>query len=220
MLDFARARRNMVDNQLRTFDVTDRAVLAAMAEIPRERFVPESQAAFAYLDRNVNVAEGGAEPRWMLQPMVLARMVQELEIEPGARALDVATGHGYAAALLSTLGAEVVALESDEALAAAARSALAGAGRPAEVVVGPLAKGHPPRAPYDVILVNGAVEERPDALLAQLKEGGRLACLVREGAAGHAMLYVRAGSGFGLRRLFDASAPVLREFRAEPSFQF
>jgi protein-L-isoaspartate(D-aspartate) O-methyltransferase len=219
MLDFARARRNMIDNQLRTFDVTDRAVLAAMGEVPRERFLPEGRAPFAYLDQSVNVAEGG-EPRWALQPMVLARIIQGLEVDAGAKVLDVGTGYGYAAEIFSTLGADVVALESEETLAEAARSRLSGSRRSVEVRIGPLAEGCPDRAPFDIILINGAVERRPDKLLAQLKDGGRLACLQRDGAAGHAVLYVRAGSGFGTRRLFDASAPLLPAFQVEPGFRF
>ncbi|MGA0593510.1 protein-L-isoaspartate O-methyltransferase family protein [Enterovirga sp. CN4-39] len=218
MLDFARARRNMVDNQLRTFDITDRAVLAAMGQIPREQFLPEDQAAFAYLDQNVRVSAEGGEVRWMLQPMVVGRLLQELEIEPGIAALDVATGRGYVAQVMSTLGANVVALESDQALADAARASLNTTA--IEVVTGPLDEGCPGKGPFDVIMINGAVERRPDGLLAQLKDGGRLVCLERHGAACHAVIYVRAAQGFGRRRLFDAAAPVLPAFRAEPAFQF
>ena len=121
MLDFTRARRNMVDSQLRTFDVTDRAVLAAMGDSPRERFVPDSRIALAYLDQNVSLRDGDGEPRWMLQPMVIARIIQALEVVPGSRVLDVGAGYGYASEILARLGAHVTALESDEALAAQAR---------------------------------------------------------------------------------------------------
>lgn len=220
MLDFARARRNMVDSQLRTFDVTDRAVLTAMGECPRERFVPDSRVEFAYVDQNVSLGDGGSESRWMLQPMVIARIIQALDVTSGARVLDVGTGFGYAADIFARLGASVVALESDETMAAEARRRLAGAAVPVEIRVGPLADGCPDAAPFDIILVNGAVERRPDKLLQQLREGGRLACLSREGAAGHAVLHVRASEGFGIRRLFDASAPLLPAFLAERSFHF
>ena len=220
MLDFARARRNMVDNQLRTFDITDRALLAAMAEVPRERFSPVDRGELAYLDQNLPLTTGAAEPRWMLQPMVDARMIQGLDIEAGDKALDVGAGYGYASAIMAALGADVVALESDEGLAGAARERLAGEGRVVEIRSGPLDKGAPDQAPFDVILVNGALECRPDALLAQLKDGGRLACLERDGAAGHAVLYVRAGEGFGNRRLFEASAPILSAFAAPAAFRF
>jgi protein-L-isoaspartate(D-aspartate) O-methyltransferase len=220
MLDFARARRNMVDNQLRTFDVTDRAVLAAMGEVPRERFMPESQAPFAYLDRNISLAEGGNEPRWILQPMVLARAIQALEIDAGAKVLDVATGYGYAAAVLAALGASVVALESDPQLGTAARQRLAAAAPAAEVTIGRLADGCPDRAPFDAMLINGVVDTRPRGLLQQLREGGRLACFEREGAATFAVLHVRAAGGFSRRRLFDASVPSLPAFAAEAGFTF
>ncbi len=220
MLDFARARRNMVDSQLRTFDVTDRAVLAAMGESPRERFVPEARVQFAYLDQNISLRDGLGEPRWMLQPMVIARIIQALEVMPGSRILDVGAGYGYASDIFTRLGASVVALESDEGLAAQARARVAAAAPPVEVRVGPLAEGCPDHAPFDIILVNGAVEQRPDRLLGQLSDGGRLACLGRDGAAGHALLYVRAGEGFGLRRLFDASAPLMPAFLSERAFAF
>jgi protein-L-isoaspartate(D-aspartate) O-methyltransferase len=220
MLDYARARRNMVDNQLRTFDVTDRAVLAALSEIPRERFVPDSQAAFAYLDRNIPLTDGSGEPRWALQPMVIARMVQALEVASGAKVLDVAAGYGYASELFARLGADVVALESDKTLAEAARARLADAPRPVAVELGPLAEGWPDRGPYDIILVNSALESRPERLLSQLKSGGRLGCLSRDGAACFALLYVRAGDSFGERRLFDATVPVLPAFRTERAFSF
>jgi len=220
MLDFTRARRNMVDSQLRTFDVTDRAVLAAMGDSPRERFVPDSRIALAYLDQNVSLRDGDGEPRWMLQPMVIARIIQALEVVPGSRVLDVGAGYGYASDIFARLGAHVTALESDEALAAQARTRLAGAQPSIEVRVGPLAEGCPDRAPFDIILVNGAVAKRPETLLRQLSDGGRLACLGRDGAAGHALLHVRAGEGFGSRRLFDASAPLMPAFLTEPAFAF
>ena len=220
MLDFARARRNMIDSQLRTFDVTDRAVLAAMADVPRERFMPESRTALAYSDQNVSVADVGAEPRWMIQPMALARLIQALEVEAGAKVLDVATGYGYAAAIFSALGADVVALESDPALATMARERLvSGPGR-AQVVTGPLPEGFPQEAPFDIVLINGVSETRPSTLLQQLHEGGRLGCFERDGAATYAVLYVRAAGGFSSRRLFDGSAPILPAFRAEPGFRF
>src|SRR5687767_8284101 len=131
MFDFAQARRNMVDSQLRTYDVTDLAVLAAMNEVPRERFVPAGREELAYLDQGLGVGPAGpAGQRTMLAPMVLARMLQHLEVRPGERVLDVAGGLGYSAAVLARLGARVVALESDEALAAEMRRRLDGAGLP------------------------------------------------------------------------------------------
>jgi protein-L-isoaspartate(D-aspartate) O-methyltransferase len=223
MLDFAQARRAMVDSQLRTFDVFAIPVLAAMEAVPRERFVAPGRESLAYIDQDIPVLDGiaGAERRFMLKPMVLGRMVQALEVEPGERALDVACGLGYAAAVLARLGAQVVALESTEAAARAARERLASVGVENVVTVaGPLEKGHPDGAPYDVILVNGLVEVRPQTLLDQLAEGGRLACVERRGRAGRAVLYVRSGAAFGSRAIFDAGAPALAAFKAEPGFVF
>jgi protein-L-isoaspartate(D-aspartate) O-methyltransferase len=223
MLDFAQARRTMVDSQLRTFDVFDIPVLAAMEAVPRERFVPPGREDLAYIDQDVPVSDGiaGAERRFMLKPMVLGRMIQALAVEPGEKALDVASGLGYGAAVLARLGARVVALESTDAAAQAARERLASLGiENVAAVSGPLDKGHPAGGPYDVILVNGLVEVRPQGLLNQLTDRGRLACIERQARAGRAVLYVRSGDAFGSRAIFDAGAPALPAFKAEPGFVF
>jgi protein-L-isoaspartate(D-aspartate) O-methyltransferase len=223
MLDFAQARRAMVDSQLRTFDVFDIPVLAAMEAVPRERFVPPGRESLAYIDQDIPVSDGiaGAERRFMLKPMVLGRMIQALEVEAGARALDVASGLGYSAAVLARLGAHVVALESTEAAAQASRQRLASVGiENVAVVSGPLDQGYPHGAPYDIVLVNGLIEVRPQRLLNQLADGGRLACVERRGRAGRAVLYVRSGDAFGSRAIFDAGAPELPAFKADPGFVF
>jgi protein-L-isoaspartate(D-aspartate) O-methyltransferase len=223
MLDFAQARRAMLDSQLRTFDVFDIPVLAAMEAVPRERFVPPGRESLAYIDQDIPVSDGiaGAERRFMLKPMVLGRMIQALEVEAGARALDVASGLGYSAAVLARLGAHVVALESTEAAAQAARQRLASVGiENVAVVSGPLDQGYPHGAPYDIVLVNGLIEVRPQRLLNQLADGGRLACVERRGRAGRAVLYVRSGDAFGSRAIFDAGAPELPAFKADPGFVF
>jgi protein-L-isoaspartate(D-aspartate) O-methyltransferase len=223
MLDFAKARRMMVDSQLRTFDVNDLAVLAAFDEVPRERFVPPGRESLAYMDQDLPVAEGvnGAERRFMLSPMVLARMIQALELKPGDKVLDVAPGLGYSSAVLARLGCSVIALEADEDLAAQLRRRLAAAGVEGTIVgSGPLEHGYPDAAPYDAILVNGAVETRPDALLRQLADRGQLVCLEGRGRSARATLTVRSGDAYGSRPLFDAAAPPLAAFRAEPGFVF
>lgn len=223
MLDFAQARRTMVDSQVRTFDVHDIPLLAALEDVPREHFVPTQRAALAYSDLDLPVVDGsdGAEPRTMLRPMFLARLIQALDVEPGMRVLDVACGLGYSSAVLARLGASVIALESSEAVASAARERLAACGADGvTVAAGPLEFGRPEAAPYDGILVNGLVEVRLQALLEQLADGGRLACVERRGEVGRAMLYVRSGDAFGARSIFDAAAPVLPAFRAEPGFVF
>ena len=223
MPDFALARRMMVDSQVRTFDVHALPVLAAMDAVPRERFVPAGRESLAYMDQDVPVSDGiaGAERRFMLKPMVVGRLLQALDLRKGEKALDVAAGLGYSAALLARLGAEVTALESSEEGAAAARERLMALGiAGVRTAAGPLDRGWPDAAPYDVILVNGLLEVRPQGLLGQLAEGGRLGCIERRGKAGRAVIYVRSGDAFGSRAIFDAGAPVLPAFRAEPGFVF
>ena len=217
MTSFDTARRTMVDCQLRTFDVSDKAVLAAMAQVPRERFVPADRAALAYLDRNLVLGEGGADPRVILAPMTLARLLQALAIQSGEKVLDVGGGLGYVSALLAALGARPVLLESRPDLAEAAGAALGGS---ALVRSGAWAEGSAEDAPFDCILINGTIEQRPDALLDQLADGGRLACLSSDGGPGRATLYVRSGKTVGRRTLFDATAPALSAFRPEPAFSF
>ena len=218
MLDYAQARRLMVDCQLRTYDVTDAALLAAFDAVPREAFVAPGHEPFAYADRDVPASADGA--RQALAPMVLARLIQALAVRPGQRVLDVAGGLGYAAAIMARLGADVRGLEASEALAAEAGRRLAEAGHPVTVHAGPLEAGFAADAPYDAILLNGAVEARPDALVAQLREGGRLACVIGRGRSAKATLFVRGGETAGARSLFDAAAPLLDAFRVEPAFVF
>jgi protein-L-isoaspartate(D-aspartate) O-methyltransferase len=214
MLDYAQARRLMVDCQLRTYDVTDSAVLAAFDAVPREAFVAPGQEAFAYMDRDVPAtADGG---RRLMAPMVLARLVQALAVRPGQRALDVATGLGYGAAILAKLGADVRGLEAEPSLAEEAGRRLA----PIAVHAGPIESGWTADAPYDAILVNGAIEARPDSLIQQLREGGRLACVIGRGRAAKATLFVKSGEAAGSRPLFDAAAPLLDAFRVEAGFVF
>ena len=220
MIDFAQARRMMVDSQLRTFDVNDIPLLDAMVDIPREHFVLPGRESLAYIDQDMLVSQG-PERRFMLSPMVLARMIQALAIEPGMRVLDVAPGLGYSCAVLARLGAHVTGLESSEALAAKARERLAAAGvQGATVVAGRLDEGYEPHAPYQAILVNGALEVKPESLLQQLGEGGRLICIQGRGRSATVTLYVRSGHAFGVRSIFDAAAPLLREFAAQPGFVF
>ncbi|TDR93816.1 protein-L-isoaspartate O-methyltransferase family protein [Enterovirga rhinocerotis] len=218
MSSFDTARRTMVDCQLRTFDVSDRAVLAAMAEVPRERFVPPGREALAYLDRNVPLSGHGPDARVMLAPMLLARLIQALAVQDGDRVLDVGGGFGYPSAVLSAMGGKVTLLESEGDLAEGALKHTSDWG--VTVRSGPLEAGSKEDAPFDCILINGAVEERPAALLDQLAEGGRLACFSTEENAGRALLYVRSAGGFGFRPLFDAVVPPLAAFRKAPSFTF
>lgn len=218
MVDAAALRTKMVDGQIRPNDVTDHRILDAMLSVPREAFVPAALKPLAYLDQHLKLNGAG---RCMLQPMVQGRMLQQAGIRATDRVLDVAAGTGYLSAIASRLAASVVALEEDAELAAAARTALADVGAAhVEVVVGPHTKGWAAGAPYDVILVGGAVDVLPDALPDQLAEGGRLIVIKGVGQAARAMLYTRTGRDVGSRVLMNAAAPLLPGFAAEPSFQF
>ncbi len=171
MTDFAALRRNMVDSQVAPSDVTDRRLMRAMAEVPREDFVAEAQKPVAYIDEALKLGNG----RLMLPPMVVARMLQLARIEPGQAVLEIGCGTGYASAVMARLGAKVVALESDAGLAARAKAALAGA--KVKVVEGPLEAGHAADGPYDAIIVSGSLPEVPSRLASQLSQSGRLVAM-------------------------------------------
>lgn len=219
MTDFASARRHMVDGQVRPADVTDLRITTAMLEVPRETFVPEQSRALAYLDLDFDLHAAGAATRYLMKPMVLAKLIQALEIESTDKVLIVGAATGYSAALISRMAGEVVALEQDEGLARIAKDALSGVAN-VKVVTGPLAAGYAGAAPYDAILVEGAVETLPDAFRAQLKEGGRLVCVMGAAPAGAAMVYRRSGAELGGRPFFDASAALLPGFAKEAEFAF
>ena len=217
MVDFAQARRTMVDCQIRTSDVTDLRVIAAFLDVARERFVPAARKAIAYLDRDVPVSD--TVPRALLKPMVFAKLVQAAEIAATDRVLDVGCATGYSSAVLGKLAASVVALEEDAALARTAAETLAGA-RNVAVVSGPLRAGWPDDGPYDVIVLQGATEIAPDPLLAQLKEGGRLLAVRGSGPMGKATIWRMAGARATPQPLFDAAAPLLPGFVKPPAFVF
>jgi protein-L-isoaspartate(D-aspartate) O-methyltransferase len=223
MIDFAAARRMMVDGQVRTSDVTDQRIIAAMLELPRERFVPEGGADLAYLDLDVPVtkAMAGAAPRRLLKPMVLAKLVQAAAVQAHNQVLVVGCATGYSSALIARLARSVAALEEDPALVRFAQEALAAVGaRNVTVVTGPLTRGWQAAAPYDVILVNGATEIAPDSLCRQLKDGGRLVAVVGRAPTGRAMVYRAVGADISGWPVFDAAAPLLPGFGAPPEFVF
>jgi protein-L-isoaspartate(D-aspartate) O-methyltransferase len=221
-------RRTMVDCQIRTFDVTEPQLLARILEVPREDFLPAELAPLAYSDvgLQLNPAELGGERRMLLPPFVLARLIQGASVTPADSVLDVAPATGYSSALLVGLAGRVVALESDHSLYKSLRSNLDAFGLAnVQTVLGPLAKGAPSAAPFDLIFINGAVEANLDVLFAQLKEGGRLVALKRfpgdpTGRAGKAVRYEKVNGAQGYRVLFDASAPVLDAFRKAEQFTF
>jgi len=219
MTDFALARRNMVDGQLRPNRVTNAALLAAVSELPRERFLPESLRSVAYADDDVPLGNG----RFLMEPMVLARLIQALQPQPDDKALVVASGRGYGAALLSRLAKSLVAVESDAALASSAEQTFKDLGIVnIEQTVTKSKAGNPAGAPYDVILIEGAVQRIPQAILDQLAEGGRLTTVLAApaGVLGVAQLVMKEGGACSGRPLFDAGTPALPGFAAPPRFTF
>ncbi|MEJ0076859.1 MAG: protein-L-isoaspartate O-methyltransferase [Alphaproteobacteria bacterium] len=218
-MDYARARRTMVDNQVRPADVTDLRIIAALLDVPRERFVSPAQRAVAYLDIDLPAAHGSA--RVMLKPMVFGKLLQAAGIAGTDRVLDVGCATGYSSAVLGKLAASVVALEEDTALARDAASNLAAVGASnVSVANAPLTAGSPQGGPYDVILLEGRSEVAPEPLIAQLKEGGRLLAVIGSGPMGKATIYRKAGAQATGVPLFDAAAPVLPGFVKPPEFVF
>jgi protein-L-isoaspartate(D-aspartate) O-methyltransferase len=218
-MDYTRARQNMVEGQIRPNRVTDPVVTEAMETIPREIFVPKHLRGIAYADEDLDLGGG----RWLMEPLTLARLLQEATIEPSDIALDIACGVGYSTALLSRMTNAVVAVESDPDLAARASAAIGDLGIDnAAVIVGDPTVGCPDQGTFDVIVINGAVEFVPEALLDQLADGGRLVTVIRQPGApiGAASLYTRRGDAFGHRILFDAGVPLLPGFSRPLQFVF
>lgn len=219
MLHDAQQRRQLVDGQLRTADVNDKALLAAILETSRLPFVREADKAFAYIDRDLTVSPtGAAVQRSMLAPMVFGRMAQAAAVQEGDRVLDIAVGSGWSSAVLSHMAAHVVALDNVE-MVAVARQAL-GSNPKIELVAGDLAKGVPGHGPFDVIIVEGAIEVEPTALLNQLADGGRLVAVFGKGQSGRITLWSRSGTETGSVALLNAAAPLLPEFEKKKGFVF
>ncbi len=216
-MDFARARRTMVDTQIRVNDVTDTRIVNALMAVPREEFVPEAIKALAYLDDDIAV--GGEPVRYLIETMVLARMIQAAAVGEADRVLDVGTATGYSSAVLARIAASVVALEQDGALLPAAKAALAGESN-VTVVEGALTQGAGANGPFDVIVLEGAVEEVPQALIGQLAEGGRLVAVVGRGRAAKCLVHTRIGAEVSVRQAFDAAIPALPGFEAPRGFVF
>jgi protein-L-isoaspartate(D-aspartate) O-methyltransferase len=220
MTDFAAIRRNMVDTQLRTYDVNSKRVLDAVDAVGREHFVPKAMASLAYTDQSVSVFDPQGSGRVLLQPMVLARMIQAAEIKVSDKVLSIAGGTGYGAALIATMGCDVTLLEQSDSLAEQARAALTSAGvSGVKVVSGEIVAGYAVAAPYDAIVVEGALESEPKSLLGQLADGGRLVCVMGKGRAGRVTVFQHSGGIFGGKNIFDASAASL-EAPAAANFRF
>lgn len=217
MTDFAAARKQMVDSQLLPNKVTDARLVEAMGAVPREAFLPQSLRGVAYMDEDLPVAPG----RYVIAPMVFARLVQAAAIRDTDTVLDLGCTSGYSAAVLGRLAGVVVAVEEDAGLAAQASANLAANGAEnAAVTTAPLNAGYPAQAPYDAIVIEGAVEDVPVPLLDQLAEGGRLVVVLAGRGIGKATLYTRKDGVVGHRQLFDAGVPLLPGFAREAGFVF
>jgi protein-L-isoaspartate(D-aspartate) O-methyltransferase len=218
--DYAAARNNMVDGQVRPNKVTDPRVLDAMRTLPRERFVPTPLSGVAYVDEDIPLGRGRA----LMEPMVIARLVQLARGRPGERALVIGAGTGYGAALLAACGCAVTALEEDERLLEIARRVLPSLAPSVRIVEGALVAGLPQDAPWDVVMIEGAVEVIPPELAGQLNPAGRLVTVLATGGAGRGVLAEPIGlpdaRRLKLREVFDCNTPMLPSLRAAPAFVF
>jgi protein-L-isoaspartate(D-aspartate) O-methyltransferase len=212
MTDFASQRKTMVDNQIRTVDVTDHAVIAAFGTVGREAFVPAAMRELAYIDRPVQVAPG----RFVQQPAPLARLIQLAAPQAGEKVLIVGGNSGYSAAIVAELGASVVMLEENPDLVAAAREALAG--RDVTVVSGPLAAGWAAQGPYDLIVFDGSIEVLPQSFIAEIGDGGRIVAVEGTGQTGRATVTVKSGASVSSRFAFNLPATPLPGFAAAREF--
>lgn len=218
MYDFAQARQNMIDGQLRPNRVTHTGLLEAVRDLPREKFLPPELQRVAYIDDDIPLPNGRA----MLEPLVVCRMIQAADPRPADVALDIGCGSGYTSALLSRLASTVFSIDSDADLVQQATANLAALGADNVVVAARvMAAGWPEHKPYDVIFVGGAVEILPDTLLDQLAEGGRLVAVVSDGhPVGAARLYQKIGGSVSSRPLFDAGCRFLPGFAKPQQFVF
>ena len=215
---YAEARKNMVDSQVRPNRVTDPRIIAAMRSLPRERFLPAQVQSLAYSDEDVPLGNG----RYMMEPMVLAKLLQSALLQEHERVLVVGAGTGYSAAVLDACGCRVTALEDDAALLAIAHSVLSAEAPYVKLVSGPLAAGWPEQAPYDLILIDGAVPEIPPPLAMQIhQETGRiLAAICGEGRITQAVQAEATASGLGMTTMFDCATPPIPALRRAPIFAF
>ncbi|MBR9970502.1 protein-L-isoaspartate O-methyltransferase family protein [Magnetospirillum sulfuroxidans] len=217
-MNFSAARHNMIECQIRTNRVLDPAVIAALADIPRESFVPKAMRGFAYVDEDLDIGGG----RVIIEPLALARLLEAARIKPTDVVLNIGDAPGYSTAVLSRLSQTVVSLECDSDWVAKANTSLSELGIDnAAVVQGPLDLGYPAQAPYDVIVFSGAIADVPASICRQLGEGGRLVAIVDGGRGiGRGTLVVRVGDTWGRRQLFDARIPLLPGFAAKTKFVF
>lgn len=217
MTDFVAARKAMVDCQVRPSDVTSYPIIAAMLATPREEYVPRALRDTAYLGDDLPLAVN----RVVLDPRVMGKMLEAVGVKPNDLVLDIGCGLGYSAALIAHMAEMVIAVEEDAEMAAEAEATLSAQSVDnAIVIAGPLAAGAPEHGPYDAIVLEGAFQDIPTALIDQLKVGGRIVAIRAEGAFGTCLLGLKTDAGVAWRRVFDAAAPVLPGFAAKPEFVF
>jgi protein-L-isoaspartate(D-aspartate) O-methyltransferase len=221
MSGFSTARQKMVDGQVRPSDVTDIRIIDAMLAVPRDAFVPQSQRALAYLDLDLDISEGGAAKRFLIKPLVTAKLLQAAEIRETDKVLVAGCATGYTAAVVARLAGQVIAIESDPAQVAKAGEVLGQLGLTNVTFrAAAAAEGDPANAPYDVIILDGATEITPERLYGQLGDGGRLVGVFAMTRPQRAMIVTRSHHDFGNRALFDAAVPVLPGLERLPAFVF
>ena len=215
MIDYLAARTAMVDGQIRPSDVTRYPILEAMLNVPRESFVPSKKRPVAYMGADIDL--GGN--RFVLDPRVFAKMLENLDIQSNDLVLDIGSGLGYSAAVIARMAEAVIAVESDETLAGNAETTLTEQSAFNAVIhTGSLSEGAAEHGPYDVIIIEGGVQSIPDLLLAQLKVGGRIAAIFMQGPLGQCRIGMQTENGIAWRIAFDATAPVLDGFTATEAF--
>ncbi len=215
MTDFSNRRTMMVDNQVRPSDVTKYPIIEALLKVKREQFVPDALREAAYLGENIAITRD----RVLLEPRNFAKILDALEINNDDMVLDLGIGLGYSAAVIAQMAEAVIGVESDEALAGEAEAALSAAGADNVVVeIGELAAGAAQHGPYDVITIEGGVEAVPEAITAQLKDGGRMACIFMDGNVGTVRIGHKVNGAMSWRFSFNAAAPVLAGFERETEF--
>lgn len=215
MTDFASLRRMMVDTQVRPSDVTKFPIIEALLSVPREAFVPDGRRETAYVGENIDLGAG----RVVLEPRTLAKMLDALDLQSDEMVLDIGCGLGYSSAVIARMVEAVVAVEQDAQMATDAQAALTGFGADnAAVIEAPLAEGAAKHGPYDVIILQGSVEHLPDAIVSQLKEGGRIAALFSEGSLGVCRIGYKIDGEVNWRFAFNAGAPVLPGYERHSAF--
>lgn len=215
MVDYSARRTMMVDTQVRPSDVTKFPIIDAMLSVPREVYVPDALREAAYVGENVDLGGG----RVVLEPRTLAKLLDAVDVQPGHVVLDLACGLGYATAVIAQIADFVVGVEDDADLAREAETLLAEQGvHNAAVMNGSLTKGAAKSGPYDIIITQGAVEQVPEGILDQLREGGRIACIFAESALGVVRIGHKIDGQISWRFAFNASAPVLKGFEKTKIF--